>query len=687
MRLHLTSNHASLRALTFVVVVAIAQSAATGPQINRRAKPSQATTNAIGFVRPGLTLKILSAAIASDGTIKTQFSLTDPKGLPLDMDGILTPGAVSVQFVAAFIPKGQQQYVAYTTRLWGPPDTKLSGNLPDQDTGGRFRKVADGQYEYTFASKAPNGFDASATHTIGGFGSRDLTSFNLGTNNGSDTYTFVPNGSSVTVVRDVIRTASCNQCHTTLSYHDGKRQGMALCVLCHTQQNQDLNTGETLDLRSLIHKIHTGTDLDSVQAGATWVISTNQFTSSQDFSVFEPVAQARDCQFCHQAGPAQADNWKTKPSRTACGSCHDTTNFATGENHANQPEFDDNLCASCHIPQGEQPLDASIVGAHTIPAYSSTLPGVVFELIRVDNAGPGKKPTVVFSVKDKAGKPIPPASMDRLALVIAGPTTDYAGWVQEDARQAAVASTGTASYTFKAPLPAGAAGTYTVGIEGYRLIPFLPGTTKETIAPDVGGNQMLSFSVDGTTVQPRRTIVSMAKCASCHQPQPLCNTCHNESLHNGNRNRFDYCVLCHNPNETDQAQRPADQMPAESVNFGGLIHKIHNGVNRNWRSVYGIGGFEDSYPSVTFPGDLGKCDNCHVNGSEQLPLPAGLLPVKNPAGPITSMGRASESCLGCHDTDPAAISHVMANTSKLGESCAVCHGPDDDFAVSKVHAH
>jgi OmcA/MtrC family decaheme c-type cytochrome len=687
MLLHFTSKSIFLCAMAFVVVVAAALSAATKPNITKRANSSYATPNAVSFVRPGLTLKVLSASVAADGTIKAQFSVTDPMGLPLDMDGIATPGSISVQFVAASIPKAQQQYVAYTTRFWGPPDTKLSGNLPHADTGGSFRKVADGQYEYTFATKAPIGFDPSATHSIGAYAWRDLTAFNLGTNNSSDAYTFVPNGSAVTVVRDVIRSASCNQCHTTVSYHDGKRQGMALCVLCHTPQNQDLNTGETLDLRSLIHKIHAGTDIDSVQAGGTWVISTNDFTSSQDFSVFEPVAVTKDCQFCHQSGPAQADNWKTNPGRTACGSCHDTTNFATGENHVNQPQIDDKLCASCHIPDSGQALDASIVGAHTIPAYSSTLPGVVFELIRVDNAGPGKRPTVVFSVKDKAGSPIQPASMGRLSLVISGPTTDYAGWVQEDARQAPVASDGTVSYTFLAPLVASAAGTYTVGIEGYRLIPFLPGTTKETVAPDVGDNKMLNFSVDGSNPQPRRTIVSTAKCANCHQPQPLCNSCHNDSLHNGDRNQFDYCVLCHNPNETDQAQRPADQMPAESVNFGGLIHKIHNGVNRNWRSVYGIGGIEDSYPSVTFPGDLGKCDNCHVNGSEQLPLPAGLLPVKNPAGPITSMGRASESCLGCHDTDPAAISHVMANTSKLGESCAVCHGPDDDFAVSKVHAH
>ena len=59
---------------------------------------------------------IQSAQIASDGTISTVFTITDPKGVPLDREGIVTPGAVSTSFVAAYIPANQSQYVAYTTR-------------------------------------------------------------------------------------------------------------------------------------------------------------------------------------------------------------------------------------------------------------------------------------------------------------------------------------------------------------------------------------------------------------------------------------------------------------------------------------------------------------------------------------------------------------------------------------------
>src|SRR5205807_4073306 len=74
------------------------------------------------FIRPGLAITIKSVKIASDGTVTTDFTLADPKGLPLDRDGVLTPGAVSTSFILAYIPQGQKQYVSYTTRLENDPN-------------------------------------------------------------------------------------------------------------------------------------------------------------------------------------------------------------------------------------------------------------------------------------------------------------------------------------------------------------------------------------------------------------------------------------------------------------------------------------------------------------------------------------------------------------------------------------
>jgi OmcA/MtrC family decaheme c-type cytochrome len=108
----------------------------------------------------------------------------------------------------------------------------------------------------------------------------------------------------------------------------------------------------------------------------------------------------------------QKDAW-LKPSRRACGSCHDDVNFATGENHADLPQVSDNQCSTCHTVQGELEFDISIKGAHTIATKSRELPGTTFELLSVADGAPGKKPTVSFSIKDKSGKPILPSEMTR----------------------------------------------------------------------------------------------------------------------------------------------------------------------------------------------------------------------------------------------------------------------------------
>src|SRR5471032_605074 len=77
-------------------------------------KAFYAAVETVQFVRPGLKIQVQSAQIAADGTISTTYSVSDPQGLPLDSQGIDTPGPLTIRFVAAYIPKGQEQYVAYT---------------------------------------------------------------------------------------------------------------------------------------------------------------------------------------------------------------------------------------------------------------------------------------------------------------------------------------------------------------------------------------------------------------------------------------------------------------------------------------------------------------------------------------------------------------------------------------------
>ncbi len=270
---------------------------------------------------------------------------------------------------------------------------------------------------------------------------------------------------------------------------------MPVCILCHTPQTIDPDTGHTMDMAVMVHKIHYGSSLPSVEAGTPYVIIGNS-QSRHDYSKAVFPADARRCTFCHEqnTGAAQATAY-LNPNMDACGSCHDNVNFATGENHVDLPQISNNQCAWCHTPEGELEFDASISGAHTIPTSSRELPGNVFELVSVTNAGPGQSPTVTFTYQGQLRYPYPALPDEqRLRLLLAGPSTDYASYVSEDPRSSAqVAGDGTATYTFKATIPADAKGSYSIGIEGYRNVTLLPGTVKQQTARNPGVNKVIAL--------------------------------------------------------------------------------------------------------------------------------------------------------------------------------------------------
>jgi OmcA/MtrC family decaheme c-type cytochrome len=195
---------------------------------------------------------------------------------------------------------------------------------------------------------------------------------------------------------------------------------------------------------------------------------------------------------------------------------------------------------------------------------------------------------------------------------------------------------------------------------------------KQQTIRDFGFNKMLAFSVDGSTPVARRAIVATENCNKCHAFL---------SLHGGNRNNAQYCSECHNPNAT--AASPAGStLPPQAIDFRTMVHKIHTGEELT--TDYSIG--TTSFNDVVYPGDRRNCTACHINNSQELPLPDGLLPVVDPRGLLNPDLPTTAACTGCHTTVYAA-SHALANTTRLGESCAACHGTSADFSVDKVHAH
>jgi OmcA/MtrC family decaheme c-type cytochrome len=260
-----------------------------------------------------------------------------------------------------------------------------------------------------------------------------------------------------------------------------------------------------------------------------------------------------------------------------------------------------------------------------------------------------------------------------------GPTTDYSIQPFRERGDHSSFDGTTATYTFTHAIPADATGSWAFTIEARRDVAVTYPPPGATTIREGAVNPVYYANLSGGTPDPRRTVIDMANC----------NTCHDQlTLHGGQRFAAEECVICHNPNGDDSSQRPADQGPAESIDFKRLIHRIHTGeeMTQNF-TIYGFGGSVNNFNEVRFPGDRRVCTICHVDGTQQVQetMPPGRLPTVTARDYYSPQQPTAAACLGCHDTQ-AAAAHAFVMTAPFGEACAVCHGPDTDFAVDKVHA-
>lgn len=277
----------------------------------------------------------------------------------------------------------------------GAPDEWLSymvtaTSRPTTDSGYTVIDNGDGSYTVIFGKdiKTTTGstvtYDANLTHRVM-VGIRSTPSVPLQTNGStlSNFYnekylisTFVPAtpGVEPTVKKDMTTTEACNECHGKIGVTTphGGRGDVKYCMMCHTSQRAigrtnlassggvvpardplltstqaDANywvDGEVLgDFVTMIHKIHMGAELTK----------TGYNYAGVAFNDIHYPKDVRNCRQCHKGDTTadlalapQANNWKTKPSRKACGSCHDGINFAAGTGHSVQTS--DANCVLCH---------------------------------------------------------------------------------------------------------------------------------------------------------------------------------------------------------------------------------------------------------------------------------------------------------------------------------------------------
>ncbi len=674
-----------------------------------------------------LNIEILDAFINQDLQPVATIMIEDDMGNPVNVN------EVTISWIIARIIENGQ-YSDYITR-------EVDGAIQaTSESGGEYEDMGGGVYMYTFETMLPADYVRSQTHTVALYGTRDVGADRWVSN---ATYDFVPSGGPITKIRDIVVTEACNNCHDPLALHGGRRREVGVCITCHSSEIIDPDTGELVEqidpdsgnnigFNIMIHKIHMGEMLPSVEAGMPYFI-VGFMGSVHDYSEVVFPQDIRNCTKCHTDQAIQSNAFRNDPTRASCGSCHDNVDFATGENHP-VVQLTDNNCSGCHIPSGPEFSIAVLPGAHTVPLRASTLPGLNFEISSVRSAEtgstqvrPGEHAEVTFSMKTDAGMVITPEEMNSVSLVISGPTTDY--FIQnyegtgaipgEDyfLREAGLTSAvgpdadGNFVYTFNGMIPNNATGTYAVGIEG-RIEREVGGEGLVLFeeVEEAGQNTVRYFGVTDSVPVPRRMVVDNTT------EDDYCNACHGTfskdfSIHGNLRNNTEYCVLCHNPSADDIEVRPVPEggtAITESINFRKMIHSIHTGENLTVKPyiIYGFRGSVHDFSDVLFPGNTGDCYTCHLPNTNILNPGMGIL--GNGIQPTLSREFAKADgenvvletfslqpvisvCTSCHDNLPVnAAGNALTGENHLAgpqpeSACVNCHAAGDPLGAAEVH--
>ena len=608
---------------------------------------------------------------------------------------------------------------------------------------GEFTNNGDGTYQYRMALNVNDldsetleqaeiegldlSYDPSLVHRLGMQFDNAMTGVYV-----NPTHDFVPatGATEGLMSMDIAATDNCNSCHDPLRIH-GRRVEVKYCVTCHNPGSTDPSSTNTVDMKVMVHKIHMGANLPSVQAGGEYIVG------GHDYSTLHYPQDIRNCVNCHAGSgtvgdrtdlvvTSQGDNWSEVASAAACGSCHDDQVGPDGH-IGRQP--DDLGCASCHAEGGRA---GSIADSHR---NLVTEAGKRFaaEILMITNTMPGEFPQVQYRIVDPTNGNAPydlqndeewtvGGGASRLAIDLAWDTTDYTNTGNGEDEASAVSlnalqgiPAGDGSYTIESEvaIPDGsiapgiaASGSGIVAVEGHPAVDV--GSEEEPNVqriPFTNAHKFFSIDEADGDPAPRRVVVELESCLSCHSQL---------SLHGSNRtDNLEVCAACHNPRNTDRQVReiaanpPTDGKDEESIDFKRMIHGIHAaGVRENPLQVVGFGGFTTyvyDEEAVHYPGDLSNCTTCHTDDGYTLPLASGVLGTTIDTGenhmspeddtvitPVTAV------CSSCHDGSGAAA-HMTQNGGSFDttqaaidngetvETCNTCHATGRIADVAELH--
>jgi hypothetical protein len=268
---------------------------------------------------------------------------------------------------------GNAVLATYTSDFVMPASYPLALNdSPDlgEEWGGWTAKaIADGTYSVSiWGSRALTLNLYGEVNSYRGTSEAHLADFLVGAATGVEPYGLISSGQN------------CNACHKDLTFHGGGRRGFEACVLCHgTAGSEDRpqyvagnappTTGATINLRTMLHKIHMGAELANASTytlvgfgSAAW---PNNFTAHTYEEIEFPALPqgVKNCQVCHGAGnmawhePAERDHPTMQGVpvlewRAVCNSCHDSV-AATAHIDLMTTTSGVESCSICHQPGKE----------------------------------------------------------------------------------------------------------------------------------------------------------------------------------------------------------------------------------------------------------------------------------------------------------------------------------------------
>jgi OmcA/MtrC family decaheme c-type cytochrome len=625
-----------------------------------------------------------------------------------------------------------QNYITHTSGAarQGTTETAAAARLVDNN---------DGTYQYTFANAltayvgAPV-FDANKTHRLG------IEIRNQAPITGNGIFDFVPAGGAPTFTRLIVDNDTCDACHDVLNFHGGPRTDVEYCVTCHNPSSIDGDTGNTVDMKRLIHNIHSARP-DYQIVGNAGVL--------HEWSDLEFPQNIRNCATCHEESDTdtpQASNFRIVSNRAACGTCHYDDGIAGNNLHDFAIEdgvhpggfnfSDDTQCAGCHGPTGTVTGSngrlVQVPVAHEILADTAAR-AFEYQVVSVTNTAPGQIPTATIRVRNPltgttydVGDPAGPfqTSSASLRLDIAWNNTDLGNLDPNNtlARPAASGTPfgpividfkngtgrtndGTNTFTKSASvaIPTGITGSGMAIIEGRPQVS-IDGVLTSLKVTSVG----IPFAITDAAPVDRRMVVNIDKCNDCHNVL---------SLHGSNRTgNTELCSTCHNPNATDINRRVAGSACVlaagpddQTMDLKRMIHKIHaSGEDGSGRvgEPFQICGFSGAFTfEVGYPGRLKNCEGCHQPNTYYPVDPAVVLATTMDAGADRStltddvaISPNASVCSSCH-TSSLAADHMRQNggdfaagktntgalVSSGSETCALCHGPGRSADVKMMH--